>query len=84
MSYEFYLGQGFILIIPHRAADTLIITDMMTLSDDFHPVMYRVVTKDDTEYLPHRKKTFKEPSFILIQTIIYIQYIQYMIPNELY
>ena len=60
MSYEFYLGQGLILIIPHRAAETLIITDMMTLSDDFHPVMYRVVTKDDTEYLQyHTEKNIR-------------------------
>lgn len=39
---EFILVQGFILIISHRAANILIITDMVTLSDDFHPVMYSV------------------------------------------
>lgn len=37
---EFILEQGFILIIPQRAANILIVTDMVTLSDDFHPVMY--------------------------------------------
>lgn len=36
------LEQGFILIIPQRAVNILIITDMVTLSDDFHRMMYRV------------------------------------------
>lgn len=41
---EFILEQGFILIIPQRAADSLIVTDMVTLSDDFHPMMCSVST----------------------------------------
>lgn len=39
MEVEFILEQGFILIIPQRAADDQIVTDMLTLTDDFHPVM---------------------------------------------
>lgn len=36
------LEQGFVLIIPQSAANILIITDMVTLSDDFHPMMRSV------------------------------------------
>lgn len=36
------LEQGFVLIIPQRAANILIITDMATLSDDFQPMMCSV------------------------------------------
>lgn len=55
-----FLGQGFILIIPHRAANIRIITDMVALSDDFHPMMYSAVTKDDTESFYHGEKRSKE------------------------